>query len=503
MKDFKQIIEAIEQRASGSIEVLDYTGLIGANATGTVAVVDYAELIGTAATGTITIVDYTALAGAVVTFNGNTYTEGVDFTAATSNEATATSLTSAIDAGEANFSAAAVGAVITVDADTVGVAGNVAMSSDAGVNITFSAATLEGGTDHSTLTVDGNALVQGTDFTAETSNDVTATNLAAAIDLIAGYSAAAVGAVVTITYDTVGVAGNAKAISTNDATNLTLSGATLAGGIDHGTVTVNATVLVQGTDFTAETDEDTTATNIAAAIDLIAGYTSTATTATVSILVDAAGTAGNVALETNKPSDLTLSGATLAGGLAATYTDAFEVYNDKEGFDFIDYVATISAVTANGVTITPQVSYDKGTWIDRTALTEITANGSVEDTISTPKAFVRWKIVLSGAPLTVQIQAATQRGERLATPRQGNKDVAVAGTAVALSATPIFAKKVYISMKSTNVGKVFVGGVAVDEDNGAYFYATTTIEFKNVNLAEIYIDCESGNTDGVQYTYLS
>lgn len=52
------------------------------------------------------------------------------------------------------------------------------------------------------------------------------------------------------------------------------------------TVTVNgvATVLVEGTDFTAETSDDVTATNLAAAIDALAGVSASAATDTVTVV---------------------------------------------------------------------------------------------------------------------------------------------------------------------------------------------------------------------------
>lgn len=69
----------------------------------------------------VTIVDYTALSGDTITINGTnitntTVTEGVDWTAATSNNATATSLASALD-GVSGVSASATDAVVTVIAD--------------------------------------------------------------------------------------------------------------------------------------------------------------------------------------------------------------------------------------------------------------------------------------------------------------------------------------------------------------------------------------------------
>ncbi len=73
-----------------------------------------------------------------------------------------------------------------------------------------------------TVTVDGNALVEGTDWDAETSNDVTATNLAAAIDGLGSYEASAVGAVVTVKFSTAGTAGNGKVVTSTDGVHLTL-----------------------------------------------------------------------------------------------------------------------------------------------------------------------------------------------------------------------------------------------------------------------------------------
>ncbi len=102
---------------------------------------------GTASTGTYTVVDFTLLAGDTVTVDGNVLTEGVEWTAATSNDATATSLASAIDVlGTVN--AAAVTNVVTVTAAATGTAGDsIATLTSDGTNLTVSGATLSGGVD--------------------------------------------------------------------------------------------------------------------------------------------------------------------------------------------------------------------------------------------------------------------------------------------------------------------------------------------------------------------
>lgn len=99
-----------------------------------------------AAEGTITVVDYTALAGKTITVGTTVLTEGVDFTAETSNDVTATNIAAAVDA-LALVSAAAVGAVVTVTAATAGTAGNaIALATNGGADMTVSGANLEGGT---------------------------------------------------------------------------------------------------------------------------------------------------------------------------------------------------------------------------------------------------------------------------------------------------------------------------------------------------------------------
>jgi hypothetical protein len=98
-----------------------------------------------AAEGIATVVDYTALSGATVTINGTgitntTLTEGVDWTAATSNTATATSLASAID-GVTGVSSTSSVAVVTVLADPS--ADITTFTSSDGTNVPVQAASID------------------------------------------------------------------------------------------------------------------------------------------------------------------------------------------------------------------------------------------------------------------------------------------------------------------------------------------------------------------------
>lgn len=90
------------------------------------------------------------------------------------------------------------------------------------------------------------------------------------------------------------------------------------------TITVAGHDLVEGTDFDAETSDDVTATNIAAAIDALAEVTASAATDTVTVVAATAGAAGNdIDMSTDAlPADLLLSGTTLEGGEDLSYIDA-------------------------------------------------------------------------------------------------------------------------------------------------------------------------------------
>ena len=168
----------------------------------------------------------------------------------------------------------------------------------------------------STITVGSDTIAESTDFDSETSNDVTATNIAEAIDALGDYSATASGDLVSIVVDAEGVAGNAITIEANDfaLNGIILSGETFAGGTDAATLTIDGNELVAGTDWTPETDDDTTATNLATAIDLISGYSASATDNVVTVTYDTAGFAGNAKEASITGDGLTISGATFAGG---------------------------------------------------------------------------------------------------------------------------------------------------------------------------------------------
>jgi hypothetical protein len=152
------------------------------------------------------------------------------------------------------------------------------------------------------VVVDGllTVLTAGTDFSAITSNDVTATNIATAIDGITGVNASATGAVVAVLRDpgtytldldesgtgtpfTFDVANDGRAVLANNLTvGVPTSMVTVFDFTSTSGVTLDVfvdgvlTVLTPGVDFTAATSNDATATSLASAINGVTGVSATA-----------------------------------------------------------------------------------------------------------------------------------------------------------------------------------------------------------------------------------
>lgn len=103
-------------------------------------------LVDQRARGTITILDYTLMAGKTVTVNANVLTEGSSFNRGASNNACATALAAAINA-LSNVDATASGNVVTIVANASGTTPNAynLLTNGAAGALTLSGATLSGG----------------------------------------------------------------------------------------------------------------------------------------------------------------------------------------------------------------------------------------------------------------------------------------------------------------------------------------------------------------------
>jgi hypothetical protein len=212
---------------------------VGAQAAqGTVTVVDYTKLTEETATPSGTLAFGTPDPGDTVILTGLPSESGpVVFTCVAADPGAdeftdADELAALID-GLDDVGASNAAGTITITVATAGTAMNAATVTGTG---TFSALaiTFSGGQDHAVLTVidaDGTVheLTEGTDWDAETSNDVTADNLATAIDALAAVTAAdPAAAAITVVAAEVGYSGKLIGLQTSDAVNLTISGATLA-----------------------------------------------------------------------------------------------------------------------------------------------------------------------------------------------------------------------------------------------------------------------------------
>lgn len=267
--------------------------------------------------------------GLTLSLAGVDYVEGVDFTAVTSNAATATAIATLLGA-VSGYDATADGAVVTVLADIVaagGTEGNVALATSKISAATVSGATLTGGRSYTKLTVASTDLVAGTDFDVDSEDDErTARNIAEAInDGVSGVSATYSGEIVTVVDDDADETGNSTALTSSNTAAVLASASALAGGEDLSTITVNGVAFVAGDDFEVGASNTEAATNLAAAINasedvLIDGVlTASASGAVVTVTAVAEGTGGNsLTLARDDSDSVSVSGATLANGRAAS-----------------------------------------------------------------------------------------------------------------------------------------------------------------------------------------
>ena len=126
---------------------------------------------------------------------------------------------------------------------------------------------------------------------------------------------------ITLVAQTPGTAMNSATI-TGTGAYVALS-VTFSGGQDHAVLTIDGTAFVEGTDWTAEVNESTTAANIGGIVNPESvGLSFDGPVVTVDAAT--AGSAGNaITLATSDPTNLTISGSVLSGGYdAATVTVA-------------------------------------------------------------------------------------------------------------------------------------------------------------------------------------
>lgn len=312
-------------QSTGTITIDHYDQMLPAKASGTITVVDWSLAAAIKATGTVTFgtpsdgdtvtVDGTAFTRATAAKATGTITYGVPlngdtvevaghiFTKVASNPSsdqftTLANLTTAIDA-LTEVSATHDALTITILAATAGTAGN---------SLTLAV----DGDNTGTMSVSGSGtLASGTDLGAAEFNTIT--DLTALIQALANVNATDNGTVITVVAAAAGTAGNS--ITLAESGGCSVSGATLTGGRAAATIGIGATTLTANVDFTAATDNTTTAENLKVAINALSGVGATRSGLVITVTDDDFDETGNSTGTTTSVSGFaTVQQSTLAGG---------------------------------------------------------------------------------------------------------------------------------------------------------------------------------------------
>lgn len=318
-----------ETKATGTITIADWTQLEAAKANGTITIIDYTVANGSKATGSVEVDDYSEIInGDTLIINGNSLIAGTDFALGSSNGTAAINIGNAINGATTGFTASIDGTnngLVNLVSTSNGFAFN-GMGPTLGNGNGLTATAFSDGRDSLTLTVNGVALVEGTDFSAATSNDVTAEAIVTAIEASSingnvtvaetGDSSSA-SATILITSATNGTFGNTIGLVTNNTNGATVSASTLSGGVTLGTLTINGVAFVPGVDWFPTTSNGDTATELARIINFNNGtieVTAEVSSNVLTLTANSFGVVGNgIALATANANGATVSAATLTG----------------------------------------------------------------------------------------------------------------------------------------------------------------------------------------------
>jgi hypothetical protein len=355
-------------KATGTMTVLDYAAGHLTAAAGSLVVNAYAPLhltaaskaitfgtpdVLTSATGTVTVTNYATLhkAKAVLAIASITHTAvaygvaGNSITVEYTNDLAGSGDVAVVEVPTANTilvhmdDTAITGTTgntikTAINADPQASALVLSSGTDATVQAVAASAPLAGGQNAATVTVNGIVLTESTEWTAETSNDVTAANIATAITTATATTLCTAVAVTTnvctIIANAAAAAGNGVTIASSTGTNLAVS----AGGVTAGGKAAS-TITVAGTTFTAVAatpgaTEFSTIAELTALIQALATVNASDDASIITVVAATAGTAGNSIAVSKTGAGLTFTGATLTGGYdAATVTVAGHVLTES------------------------------------------------------------------------------------------------------------------------------------------------------------------------------
>jgi len=210
--------------STGSLTVVSTAALAAAAAHNTITVVSTAPLSASAAHNTITVVSTNGLTGATLTINGIVLTEGKDWSNVQTASGTAKSISRAI---LNNFSILTAtftsGGVVYTTATASGSRGNAyTIVSSTPAALAAGAAAFSGGQDNAYLTLNGQLLRNGVEWTATTTASGTAKSISAAI-----MARASLSNLIQTTWTAAGVV-SATSTATGGSTNYSLASSTPA-----------------------------------------------------------------------------------------------------------------------------------------------------------------------------------------------------------------------------------------------------------------------------------
>jgi hypothetical protein len=174
-------ISAAATYSSATIPTASFTD--GSQSTGSISISNFAGLVAAQATDNITVVSTSGLARATLSIPGFVLREGSDWSGAglTVNQAAA-SLGLALSKVYPPVMVSVAGNVIYTTAPVGSNYNALAMQSSQPSLLTVATPNFTGGQDNAVMTINGVRLTQGANYTAATSNNATASSLAAAIN---------------------------------------------------------------------------------------------------------------------------------------------------------------------------------------------------------------------------------------------------------------------------------------------------------------------------------
>lgn len=245
-------INSLSAQASySSSTIASQTFTDGASAAGSITISSLTGLSAASATDTIVVTTTTGLTGASISVPGLVVTQGVDWTIGASTTATAASIAAALNRS-AYVTATSSYGTITLTAVSAGAWGNTITVQSNNTAITVGSASMTGGYDNATVTVNGVPLKVGKDWTLGSTTTTAATSLAAAISAVTRLSSYLT---ITPSSNMVSLAAQATGSKYNfslasTSSNIALSGATMTGGADMAYSVGSGSITIPSHGFT-------------------------------------------------------------------------------------------------------------------------------------------------------------------------------------------------------------------------------------------------------------